>query len=89
MIPHKENMIPHRQSGQIHEDRKHNGGDYWGIGGKGNGELLLMGTELLFHKMRTILEMDDGGGCKTVIYSNPLKYTFNIVKIVNFMGILP
>ena len=31
------------------------------MGGGGNGELLLMGTEFQFYKMKRVLEKDGGG----------------------------
>ena len=80
-------MIPYTwgtQSGQIHGDRKTNGG-YQRMGGGGNGELLLMGTEFQFYKMKRVLEKDGGGWAPEWTYSMLSNCTLNIVKMVNIM----
>lgn len=38
----------------------------------------LMGIEFQFHKIKRVMEMGDGGGCKTLgMYSIPLNCTQN------------
>ena len=61
MIP----LICGIQSSQTRRDRKQNGG-YQGIGGGGNGELVLNGYRVPVWEDEKILKMDGGDGCKTM-----------------------
>lgn len=47
-----------------------------------------VGTEIQYGNVKTIWEMDGGDGCITMwIYLMPLKCTFKMVKMVNFIYI--